>query len=465
MNRSRKSSVSSDNLDNLIPDENPVINETGESNLGKILITICAQHNELCKKLQIADPKISIDQIIRDYGNVRDKEIELADNLTKQNIEISQLSENIQDQILSKEMGFANFNAAIKIPDYFSPTPTLTTPVKQAEAIKIFNLKRPFSGNENIFEFLSKMNYSQSICKLSEKEFIQMIHSQTTRDCHSLLSDLIESNHCIKDIYYTLVSLYDNRQTPQAAQFELNKIRSKRGEHVVKLTSRIMKLVSRVAAQFPAGPSRSEFYNVECLNALTKSLPLTSKNLVRNNYNSLVLKLGKSPQFIELLKILRPFFDSINNDINTNANSDHRENNFERRGRFPEFNGNRNFKIRYLNSKNNNVKNNSREKERFNPPTKTFKKSPSNKRPHMEARNGRDERTRRTKWCSLCGRTDHFASDICYSMKNSDGRVIKVMPTYDPCQKCLDKTGKKLYHPQEYCIIREDRPRRNQRRD
>ena len=362
-------------------------------------------------------------------------------------------------------MGFANFNQAIKIPDYFSPTKTLTSPIKQAEALKIFNQKRPFSGHENIFEFLSKMNYAQSICNLSEKEFINMIHSQTTRDCHSLLNDLIESDHSIKDIFYTLISLYDTRQTPQNAQFELNRLRSKRGEHVVKLTSQIMKLVSRIAAQFPVGSSRNEFYNVECLNALTKALPLASKNLVRNNYNQLVLKLGRSPQFIELLKILRPFFDSINNDINNHAD---REPNFDRKNRFPNFNENRNFKIRYINSTSKHTKTNFREREKGISNVNNFKRFTPNVRQGFEKNNFKnkdnrnDGRERRTKYCSLCGRTDHFASEICYSMRNDNGRVIKVMPTYDPCKVCLEKSGKKLFHPQEYCIQRNTRNKRRE---
>ena len=442
-------------------------------NLGKILITIAAQHNELCKKLQLAEQKISLEEITRESNNIYNKEQKWTEKLEKNNEIIDNLSHNIQNEILNKEMDFSSFNQAIKIPNNFSPIKTLITPAKQAEAIKIFNIKRPFSGHENIFEFLSKMNSCQEILHLSEDEFINILHSQTTRECHSLLADLIDAKHSIKDIYYTLVSLYDQRITPQAAQNELNRIKCRKFEHIVKLTARIMKLASRVAAQFPAGSSRNEFFNVECLNSLARSLPIASKNLVKNHYNSLVLRLGRSPQFIELLKILRPFFDSINNDINNN--SDFNRDNFGK-NRFNNFNQNRNFKIRYIRTNDNNFKTNN-SGERGNNSNKftnnNFKNFSSNKRSNItnnsnftkigERKGG--NRDRRSKYCSLCGRTDHYASEVCYSMKNNEGRVIKVMPTFDNCPKCLEKSGKKLFHPVEFCILRENYPKRNKRKD
>ena len=57
-------------------------------------------------------------------------------------------------------------------------------------------------------------------------------------------------------------------------------------------------------------------------------------------------------------------------------------------------------------------------------------------------------------WCRLCGQKNHEASDLCYSMLDESGDVIRVAPVKDPCQICISRTIIPLHHPMNNCPFR-----------
>ena len=59
-----------------------------------------------------------------------------------------------------------------------------------------------------------------------------------------------------------------------------------------------------------------------------------------------------------------------------------------------------------------------------------------------------------SRWCRLCGQKSHIAADQCYSMRNQDGTVAKVLPTKEVCTECASFTRVGLHHPVRYCIFR-----------
>ena len=43
------------------------------------------------------------------------------------------------------------------------------------------------------------------------------------------------------------------------------------------------------------------------------------------------------------------------------------------------------------------------------------------------------------KYCTLCGKTGHQADDVCYSMKNDRGEIVRVVPSFTACEICKTK--------------------------
>ena len=66
---------------------------------------------------------------------------------------------------------------------------------------------------------------------------------------------------------------------------------------------------------------------------------------------------------------------------------------------------------------------------------------------------------RSQKYCTLCGMTGHTPQDVCYQMRNQAGKIVTVVPCYQFCDTCYRKLNKKLFHPREFCISRENYPK------
>ena len=283
--------------------------------LGNLILRMSSMNKELCKKLNI---KTEDDPCLNEVCKKFTEAIRLERN---RNIsKFNKVSSEIEDNILNKELNFHAINASVQPPTQFSLIPVLTTPTRMQEALKTFPTKssQKFSGTQgtvNILEFLHSLNTAQSIMNLSKKEFLQLMQKSVTGRVYNLVNECISYEHDIGDLYHSLLTLYDNRMTSDIARKTLMNYRAHRNQTLSKLQSQIMILASRIASQIPEGPSRTSMFNLEANNALIRSLPPNSATVVSNVINSLSAKLQKSPTYVQTIKCLTKYHDTINADI------------------------------------------------------------------------------------------------------------------------------------------------------
>ena len=434
--------------------------------LGNLLIRLTSLNEELCKKNNMkAHDLPPLSEVCRSFTTA----IKLERN--KLANKVSKATTNLEDTILSKELNFHNINTPVKPPTTFSQVPVITTSAKMAEVIKTFPCKssQRFTGSSNgvnIIEFLNSMNISQTIMNLSKPEFLQILLKCTSGKVYSLVAECISYEHDIDDIYHSLLTLYDNRISSSNARRLLMSYKAPKSATLTKVQSHILELASRIASQLPVGKSRTSMFNIEATNALVRSLPHYSSTLVTNVMNTLAAKLMRHPTFIELTKALTKYADSINTDLLRNGAL-----NVGRRESYYEYTAKPKPKVYAINrtgKPNSNMRNNptrnyrpQREQTRTrNNRVNSMKgnrygDSPKNEKVYNMNTQGnthRQERYFKGLYCSLCGGNNHSASQICYRMKDSTGRVVETVPTYYHCELCFKVLKKKLYHPENVCF-------------
>ena len=442
--------------------------------LGNLLVRITSMNEELCKKNNIKDHDLpELSQLCMDFT----KAIKMERN--KVATKVNRATLNLEDNILMKELNYHSINTPVKPPTSFSQVDVITTPTKMAEVLKTFPTKssQRFSGTSNgvnILEFLNSMNTAQAIMNLSKSEFLQILLKCTSGKVYSLVLECISYDHDIPDLYHSLLTLYDNRISSSTARRILTNYKATKNFTLTKVQSYILEMASRVASQIPVGKSRTSMFNIEATNALVRALPYYSSTLVTNVLNTLAAKLERNPSYVELTKALTKYTDSINLDINRNG--------VPSVGKYmmhSDIHNNKPKQRVYALTRSGRNQNNTN--NRFNPPSRNYRQqnkykdhprnrsnkinamrqnkysdSPKNERVfnmNQDKNNSnKQERYFKGLYCSLCGGNNHTADQICYRMKDASGRVVETVPTYYPCELCLQKLGKKLFHPQSTCF-------------
>ena len=446
--------------------------------LGNLILRMSAMNKELCKKLSIKtedDP--GLNEVCQKF--VKAIQLERNRNVSK----FHKVSNEIEDNILNKELNFHAINASVQPPTYFSSTPVLTTPSRMQEALKTFPTKssQKFSGTQgsvNILEFLHSLNTAQSIMNLSKKEFLQLMQKSVTGKVYNLVNECISYEHDIGDLYHSLLTLYDNRMTSDIARKALMNYKAPRNQNLSKVQSHIMILASRIASQIPEGPSRTSMFNVEANNALIRSLPHNSANVVSNVINNLSARLQKSPSYVQTIKCLTKYHDTINADIARNGVVMARAHSYNTDIR-PRT---KLYALDYKpNSRMNNRARNNNKITRFgkkmmphspkysinalstenryndNPRHERVYNMNNNRRQKSFNRNdtARPNSNFKGLYCSLCGSKTHSADQICFKMRDEQNRIVETVPSFYPCEICLKKINKKLYHPTSMCFNRD----------
>ena len=467
-----------------VPDFNKRFTESHP--LGNLILRLTSMNKELCKKVNIKpEDNPDLEEVCKKF--VEAIKFERARNVNK----YSKISSEIEDKILNKELNFAAINASIQPPEYFSPTPVILTPAKMQEAMKTFPTKtsQKFSGSQNgvnILEFLHSLNTAQSIMNLSKKEFLQLLQKSVTGKVYTLVSECISYDHEISDLYHSLLTLYDTRMTSAIARKLLMNYKAQKNQTLSKVQSQIMTYASRIASQIPAGPSRTAMFNLEANNALIRCLPPASANVVTNVINGLAAKLQKSPTFVQTIKCLTKYNDTINIDIQRNGvltNKSHHAYAYDLKPNYKVMAMNRRDKTFYNNNQRPNKFGNKRYQTSNKPNNKQsgnykvnsiqyqtkYNDSPDTERVYninnrqdrrFNNRNNQNKENRQNRpfkglYCSLCGSKSHTASQICYRMRDAQNRIVETVPSFYPCEICLKKTNRKLYHPMEMCFMKD----------
>ncbi len=469
-------------------------NYTNNHPLGKIFIGLLKDNMQLADKTKLRSMEMSIQDLCTNFYNA----MKLERNRT--NNTICQSVAEIEANIINKELNSHTLNQSVEAPTNFSPVPTLLTPRQRAECMKLFPTgNHKFSGqlkdrDMSIIEFLSMVKTAQAQCNLSEQEFKEMMLASTTGKAHLLLLEWLSNNDDPSAIFHNLLLHFDRRITPEEARQQLNVYKAPKTSNLAQVFSHIMLLEGRAITSLPKGPAREAPYNMEIVQAVIRSLPITSSMLVQNTYNQLSARLGRAAKADELSRALNTVRHAIDMDIKNNGIDQNK-----RPGMFKQFNRytprapratsysmtvqqsqtkpntyrQTGFKPRPMNNQYRfNSSNPNRPGNNFGRNQGFGQGASSISNPHRNFSNFRNQSQNRQtgsnqtrdnlNYCSLCGQRDHRAKDGCRFMKNDSGKQIKVLPTHTTCTLCPATVIPRLNHPSLVCPFRKGGPLNDQ---
>ena len=466
------------------------INFTREHPIGAILVKLAQDNTALARKANLRGVETNINDLCTSFHTaVQLEKNELQKQLAKKH-------EDIESSLINKDLNSHHINSAIQPPRNFSEIPTITSPSKLSEILKIFPRNMKFSGtkqdsNMSIIEFLNTLKTAQDQAQLSVEEFLDRMLACSTGLAHELILEWKNNGEDIPTIYHNLLVNFDKRLAPEDAKSQLNTYKVPKSHTLAKAESQIMVLAGRIASALPEGPSRAAYYNLEACNAIIRALPPASSSNVNNLYNQISARLGRAATFAELSRAMNLYRVTIDKDIRQNGGdnilrskriqqSNSRVINQKFRPKFTTYNVNSQLgniprqsfsgqKVHYNNnnykgSYNNNIsftprpinvkplinkfngQNKSNDDKRVgNKFRQTSKQAPNNKFQKFKSNTSNS--------CSLCGMKNHRSKD-CRNMQDDQGKRIDIIPTYGTCSQCPFRVQPRLHHPEALCPFR-----------
>jgi len=402
---------------------------------------------DLCKKLYESDmlqknlvPQINMDDIFK------------------------RASEHVENKLLDRELN--SYKIDFPIPTNFSDDQTLFTISQKSDAMKMFPMRNKFSGTnkENVIEFLGLMTSAQEICNLSRSEFLEFLKMGTTGKAHQLVLSFIANGDSVEAIYHNLALHFDSRLSVPDSKKALNAYRAYKNQNFAEVASYIMGLASRISSEMPTESSRSALNSMEIYQGLLHALPAASKIYVNDIYNLLTSKLGRQVSGGELIRALNPYRSSIDEDIKAHGVESRDLNKSSKRqgqngGYTPNNKGNpqqsQNFN-QYRSGGSPGIYNKKPQQRTY--AVGAEKAGNARSAPQQKTWNPNNKPGQINKYCSLCGRTNHTASDGCRNMINSKGQVVKLHPNMNVCTKCPQNVQPRLHHPEFICPFRPGGP-------
>ena len=466
---------------------------TKEHPIGAILIKLAQDNTALAKKSNLRGVETNIHDLCTSFHTA------IQFDKDDMNNKLIKSHKDIENAIISKDLNSHKLNSDVNPPNYFSSVPTITSPSKLTEVLKIFPRNLKFSGlkqdnHMSITEFLNTLRTAQEQLRLSEPEFIDRMLACSTGLAHELIFEWRANGENIPTIYHNLLINFDKRLAPEEAKQQLNAYKIPKTGCLAKAEAQIMILAGRTASALPEGPSRTAYYNLEACNSIIRALPPTSSSNVNNLYNKISARLGRAATFAELSRGMNLYRTSYDKDIKLNGSDNtfrankritssnmrssaiqrpkymayHNSastNNYRQsetnRYRYP-----RNNKSRaYINETSFTPKplnlakpllHSANHKETWNS-TKT-QNGPERSMPKRGA-NGKFQRNMASysSSCSLCGMKNH-SSPECKNMQSDDGRRVDIIPTYGTCSRCPARVHPRLHHPETICPFRTGGP-------
>ncbi len=292
------------------------VDKASNDPLGRMFLRLMKTNQELSKKCKV-ETNIDIGQMCRDF--VLSTEMKERDLDYK----LAATENSLERKLLEKELNSSILDHGVNPPSSFSLFPVLTGWEQRKEVQKLFPVNNKFSGavakegqsGVTVSEFLTAMNRGQQHCNLSEAEFTDILLLCTTGRAHQLISEWMEQEESIKDIYHSLIMVYDRRTSPEDAKASLASFKIRKNSNLSKAAGAIQNLAMRSSCTLPAGKSRSDFYNMEAVHTLINALPPASSTQAMNVYQKLSSQLSRACTFTELVKALSIYRATIDSDI------------------------------------------------------------------------------------------------------------------------------------------------------
>src|SRR5450830_70806 len=237
-------------------------------------------------------------------------------------------TEDWSSEMIQRKLRSHTLATQIKPPKNFATVPTIETNKQMADILRLIPTGgQKFSGKNSkmsIIEYLFGLNMMQQHCNLSEKEFVRMMLASTTGEPHLLLTRWIQEKDEIDTIYHNLLLHYDTRIEPEDAKNKLHAYTAPKNSSLAQVEVQIQNLASAASSALPEGIARDTAYNYEQVQALIRSLPTQSSDMVRNKYISLSTDLGRPAKAAELSKYLNVVRYSIDQDLKAHGQGDRR---------------------------------------------------------------------------------------------------------------------------------------------
>ena len=434
-------------------------NDVNSHFLGKTLIDMATKTNKVLSKSK-DEPLISIHTLVQAF----------REHLAIEKTNLATQSDNIKQSLINNRLNFYKIAPTIQAPSFFSPIDVLGSTSKCSEVMRIFPKGRDkFSGIDKqgpeIKEFLYSINLAQTKCRLSQSEFLDLLANSCTRDAHIFVRALVDEKSSPEMVYHKMCVMYDHSIPPEIAKQLLLDYRIKKSENLAIGQAFILDKASIIAKLCISDTEKRLISDFEAIQALPRSLPTKSRSEVNKQYRVLMMEFGRQPTFIELISSLESLRMAIDEDIKANGAYAPGEN---LRYSTPRYkintfstqihDSNKPRFQRYNQSSSSSRNNNSRNYTNY---PRQANHTVRNQRPTYTVHNLNSRRPFNNNFmnknlsCLLCGRQGHTAAMQCYQLRDSQGKnVSNVTPSQEPCQTCLKQNGKRLFHPEKYCFIK-----------
>ena len=438
--------------------------------MGSLILKLVKDTSEIARKTGLRSMDCNIKDI--SYEIVQAIKEDKADLLR----ELAKASADFEQNLIDKELNSHNINQSLEAPKFFSPIPTLTSPHKLSECMKLFPCRgiNKFSGNLkdysiSIVEFLSNIKTAQAQCNLSVPEFKDMLLACTTGRAHILMLQWLDNpEESIDNIYHNLAIHFDRRITPEEAKVQLINFKASKNSTLAKIEAHLMTLCNRASTALPAGEARLAFYNLEFCNTLINCLPSQSNITVKTQYCILSAKLKRAATASELSKSLNVHRDAIDNDLKMHGSSSAGP----RMSRTRPANNTETWSTASIYAMDYQTNDYGSEAGDFQRPDQDYtaqKQNVGHRSPQFPAQGNNKGRFRpghKTKnsnfsprqpqlsYCSLCGKTNHTSAQGCPFMVSDTGVQQQVHPVHGTCSLCPNFVQPRLNHPAVLCPYR-----------
>ena len=478
--------------------QDPQFSSTITDGLGRIILELQCQLNEICKKIGLASIK-NTDEICHDYSSYLFDQENRSDKKFTNNID--DVRNELKNQIVSaiqlhhkQKLNKITHNAAETIfpPIYFSPVDVIPGNDRKSENVhRYFPFRQKFRGKgsePSITEWLRNLNDAQESCNVSEKEFMHLMRKCATGTVYEELCAMLESKTKLPQIYQALLMKYDSRKRPEVAKQHLENYIPPSDATLKSIQGDIMDLGLRSKLLY-AKSAQEMAYNHDTIKALIKAIPEANHSDAYRVLDELNAEYEEYPDYSDFCTALSRYEVTINNNLkkkffSKNLRPDYSKtpvtynNNYKRQNAMKSMGRVKNIDARPLvvyenhanrkdyqnrqnsNSNGSNYKSNSNNNISYNKDNNF--RSGNNRNNDRNQNNynksnysGNSNREplgiRGRHSCTLCGGVTHQASGGCFKMRNDQGRLVFCAPSQASCPRCEAETNKILFHPSIYC--------------
>ena len=413
-----------------------------------LILDILTQITKHDIALGITESEMTVDSIATAF------KMQAAADEEKRKVDVQQSSDIVKKDLLECELNSYIMNAEFVVPTEFAEHPSITSPQRRKEVLMNFPPRHKFTGTGSkdgiqamtLEEFLGAMARAQRDMNLSRQEFHDQLVNCSTGRAHALLLDWLDNDESTESIYHLLSVNFDKRISPEVAKTQLRDFKVTKDLSLAKIESLLTQLSSRAVSTLPPGESRKQLQNMEAIQALTRSLPAYSQNVVSTQFSLLSARRGKAVSFQELMRGLNVHRAGIDADIksfgaepkknqgNQGKPSPSAKNQKKGKNSFGTFAVDMAPKAMQPQENKQNYQGEGKKK----PDGKKFdgkKKGNGNPKPY----------------CSLCGLSNHTAIKGCRNMLDDKGMPVLIDPVQSTCTACPPRISPRLNHPARLC--------------